>query len=90
MTTDDLKRLRGDAEKIVASLAERATEFWEIVNWLDLHCAEARLVSRDDDSSYLEVLIEQAMPDYCTQFSNAVQAGLAEAGWPDVSVRTEW
>lgn len=91
MTTDDLKRLRADAEKIVGDLCQRRNEFKEPINWDDLHCTEARMVTTDSGKTWAEIVVsEAATPDYCTQFCNAVQARLAEAGWPDVQVRMEW
>ncbi len=90
MTRKDLERLCDATNEIcVLAAAEYEPAPDDAINWGDLSCAEARWVRNDCGDEYAEVVIEEASPGL-PKFSAWVKARLAERGFPDVRVVTEW
>lgn len=92
MTTNDLTRLRKDAEKIVCKICKSRHKLRlnEAINWAHLHCVQSYFVQTDEGTSYCEVEINSASPSGCPELCAMVSVRLASAGWSDVQVRTEW
>lgn len=61
----------------------------EAINFADLCCVDAARVVHWDGTERDMVVIAEAAPE-CPVFAAFVAHHLAEAGWTDVEVRTEW
>lgn len=59
------------------------------VNWADLGCTDARLTIDDVGNSYWSVLVSEASPG-AAELSRVLTTALVDAGYPHVSVETEW
>lgn len=82
----DLVRLR---EATNEALQWAPNHVMGAINWANLHCVEARHFRSDDGSTGYEVLIEEASPDSWA-LQNFVGGHLAQAGFANVEVMTEW
>lgn len=87
MSDSELIKLHMDTNAILGALDRSSID--DAVNWGDLSCVEAARVSDQDGYSYLQVRISEAAPD-ADKLSEAVREKLAEKGWDDVTVLTEW
>lgn len=86
----DLTALRQATDEIIESLSvDSSTQFNEPINWAELHCLEAMYVQTDDGYTYHRVLIEEAAPE-CVEFCEYIAKRLAERGFENVGVVTEW
>lgn len=69
--------------------AARVAKVESAVNWGDLSCREAARVETDKGEVYYQVLIEEASPE-AANFHGFISSYLAEQGFKDVVVITEW
>ena len=86
MTTDELVALRNATDKILKGLGPIPNE---AINWGDLSCTEAAWCQTDSGLSYVRVMIEECSPT-CMKLPELVTTQLAELGFPDVRVETQW
>jgi hypothetical protein len=82
------KDIAAEIEQIVDAACDEAIhkDFEESINYADLCCVDVAMSLRTQN--YL-VYIEEASPD-CPKFQQYVYDKLAEAGFADVEIRTEW
>lgn len=86
----DLTALRQTTDKILEIVGSNSLkQFLEPINWANLRCLEASYVQTDDGRKYYRVVIESAAPG-CSEFRAYVAERLAESGFKDVEVVTEW
>lgn len=88
VVTYSLTALRQATDEIIDSSSVSA-QFNEPINWADLHCREASYVQIDDGREYYRVMIEEAAPE-CVEFCEHIAKRLAERGFENVGVVTEW
>lgn len=86
--TYSLTALRQATDEIIDSTSVSA-QFDEPINWADLHCMEASYVQTGDGREYYRVVIEEAAPE-CAEFCEHIAKRLAERGFENVGVVTEW
>lgn len=90
---------RGDIVAVLASLKTHTNEILaaldreevsgDAINFGDLSCTEASFVITDTNDEYRQVLIEEASPD-CRKLPALMRQKLADGGFGDVQVVTEW
>lgn len=87
MAEYDLKALRkcADAATDAAHLVDGSINW--CVNWGDLSCISAQKYDNDDGNAGYRVIIEEASCYYLATF---IESYLAEHGFHDVEVITEW
>ena len=84
-----LRNLKAAADKAIESAQANKRKLDGAINWGDLGCICAEhVVDQDGDESY-RVAISEAAPENW-RFHRFIRERLAEAGFPDVSVVTEW
>jgi hypothetical protein len=92
MSTEQLKELRAVTDRAIETVRASWTGCRNqvTVNWADLRCTEAAWIVTDfGGDGRVQVTVEEASPEV-SLFRDAVSAALAQSGWPDVSVLTEW
>ena len=82
-------RIIADTEAILQQLHGRVplAIVWEPINWTNLHAIQANWVFYP--ATHWQVVISQADPD-AQCLSAYIAEKLAERGYPDVKVITEW
>ena len=82
-----LLAIRNAGQQILDGLNPQ--DFHEAINWGDLFVARCLLILDDDNRQWVRVEIEEAA-DGCEQLCATVSRGLAELGYLDVEVTTQW
>lgn len=86
----DLKELFAAADKACEIAYENRNRMPDSsVNWGDYHCASAERIEDQDGCISYRVQIEEASPDNY-EVQKYMGERLAEMGFPDVEVVTEW
>lgn len=87
--TEKLKRLRECCETGIAIAHNHKSEWNDAINWGDLHCVNAELVSSFDGDTSFRVWVEEAEPG-ASELIRFIGEHLARHGWGSVEVVTEW
>jgi hypothetical protein len=84
-----LRRLREDANEIVARLQRDGERMDDAVLLSQCWCYQAQHLTTDEGEGRFRVLLEGAAPD-AFRFQARVRLELERRGWPNVEVSTEW
>ena len=86
----DLKALMRAGERAITMVFKDRESFTAAaVNWADLHCIDARYCVHAEGPDTHVVIIEEAAPDN-HEFQHFISEELAQLGFPNVEVVTEW
>jgi hypothetical protein len=85
----NLRALQAAAEAVIATLKASSVMIPDAVNWARLACVRAERAVDQDDRVVLRVCLVPAAPE-CQELPRLMGAALAEAGYEDVAVVTEW
>lgn len=89
MDKDKARLLRKAVDDAIQKAFQQRDSIKEAVNWGDLHCLSVEWYETDDDLSGWRVYIEEASPD-ANDFRLFIGFELADAGFPNTDVHTEW
>lgn len=88
-TPNELTKLYDATSRILAELVASDVRIEGAINWGNLYCACVVACLNNDGETWNEVHINEASPA-AYKLSQYVSGKLAEAGFPDVVVKTEW
>lgn len=90
MTLDELreqaKRIESEVDTILGEMVSDVS--YGAVNWADLMCVDVSVSLTGQDLEWTAT-VEEASPD-ASKFCIVIANKLAERGFPNVYVRTEW
>jgi hypothetical protein len=89
MSEPNLHELRSCAEDACQAALEMKYQISGMINWGDLGCVDARHWTNCYGLQGLTVCIEEASP-HAHELQSFIREYLADNGWKDVEVVTEW